>query len=228
VTCSLMHGDEQTFFDDIPAEHFRRIRKIIVEAILGTDMAKHQECVTWLSASNVDLTGVRQKGERLDKDASLKMCGAILHSADLAHPTLPWQVHLEMSKNIASEFLKQFQEEENLGLPTLPFMGKNPNDMKGLAPIQVGFVQFVAAPLWKALHHFAGEEHLNFIVQNLESNKKAWQSLGEGGEVPEVEFLMPQVTDGKEGQGFEEAFEEATARTGGIDDEADGLIDDED
>lgn len=195
VTCSMIKGDEQNILDDVRPEVFKRVRKVVVDSILWTDMAKHQECVTWCESSSLGLGELRETGTTLDKDVALKLCGVILHSADLAHPALPWLVHLEMSKRVANEFRNQFQEEEKLGLPTLPFMGKDPDLLQGFAPVQVGFVQFVAVPQWKGINNCAGEGHLQFAVDNVENNKSLWQAIGESGKLPEeTEFKLPEET----------------------------------
>jgi GAF domain-containing protein len=195
VTCGMCMGEDQNIFEKLQPEFFRRMRKVIVEAILGTDMAKHQECVSWLQSCNINLAGLREQRVKLDKDQGLRLASSLLHCADLAHPALPWRVHKLMSKNVAIEFYSQFQEEQKLGLPTLPFMGKDPENINELAPIQVGFVQFVVAPVWKALSETAGEDHLKFIVENIESNRRIWKKLGDGEEVDDNQpYNLPHAT----------------------------------
>eukprot|EP00443_Scrippsiella_acuminata_P001248 CAMPEP_0115191626 /NCGR_PEP_ID=MMETSP0270-20121206/12627_1 /TAXON_ID=71861 /ORGANISM="Scrippsiella trochoidea, Strain CCMP3099" /LENGTH=936 /DNA_ID=CAMNT_0002604853 /DNA_START=108 /DNA_END=2915 /DNA_ORIENTATION=+ len=103
-----------------------------VTSILGTDMAKHKETITWLESNNSDLVGLRRSGLRLQNDDALELCTAMLHSADLVHPALPWRIHKQRSLQVAAEFFSQFEEEQRLGLPTLPFMGKDPNHLGGL------------------------------------------------------------------------------------------------
>ena len=52
--------------------------------------------------------------------------------------------------------------------------GKDPELLQGFAPVQVGFVQFVAAPQWKGINNCVGEGHLQFAVDNVENNKSIW------------------------------------------------------
>merc|ERR1712014_218175 len=121
---------------------------------------------------------------------------ALLHCADLVHPTCPWSIHGKMSLRLSAEFYSQFQEEERLGLPTLQFMGKNPNDgLAGLAPVQQGFIQFVVVPLWSALNFAAGENSMDEVIQNLETNRKVWQQIGDGNLVPDEQpFKHPLMS----------------------------------
>jgi len=177
----------------LESQLFRRIRKVLVQSILGTDMAKHHDVIAWLESPNtVDLTSMREKKEIMEPEEALKLCKVVLHSADIGHPTSPWKVHLRISKLVATEFYTQYQEETRLGFPTLPFMGKDPAQLRELAPIQVGFVQFVVAPLWSSVNFKAGQDKLGFAVKNLESNKRNWQLLADGQDVPDEQpFLLP-------------------------------------
>merc|ERR1712048_639091 len=149
----------------------KRIRKVIVDSILGTDMAKHNDKVKFLEASSLDVPSIRLSSDFLDNDASLKTCSALLHCADIVHPALPWATHKKISLMITSEFFNQFQEEERQGLPTLAFMGKSPDDLRELAKNQVGFIQFVVAPLFSALSDMEGTGRLVFCKNNIATNQ---------------------------------------------------------
>merc|ERR1712194_453878 len=119
----------------------------------------------------------------LDNETALKLETAILHCADLAHPAFTWSVHRKMSGLMANEFYFQYNEEQKLGLPSLPFMGKDPQHFREIAPIQVGFVQFVVVPLWKALRFSAGGDLLDEVVENVDANKSRWQQIADGTDV---------------------------------------------
>lgn len=184
TTCAVIASDP-SLLAGLSSDTMKRVRLVIVTSILGTDMAKHQECITWLEASSVNLGGCRSSGTKLKGEEALRMGTAVLHSADLVHPALPWRIHKQRSLLIASEFFSQYKEEARLGLPTLPFMGKDPLYLGPLAPIQVGFIQFVAAPLWSALNFAVGEDHFAFVKRNVECNRKIWQAVADGNEVPD-------------------------------------------
>lgn len=178
VTCTLLKDE----FEDAPflKSDSCRLRKVIVEAILGTDMAKHHETVSWLESSQVDAPGLRVRDEDVDAETSMKLCIALLHAADLAHPTLQWQVHQRLSVLLAQEFFAQFNDEQRLGLPSVPFMGKDPSKLAGLAPTQVGFIRFVANPLWHALDSaVVGGALPADVLDNVKKNQDQWQSISD-------------------------------------------------
>jgi len=200
ITCQLLEqGMGPTLpsvCEGMPPEVAKRLRLVIVTSILGTDMVKHQECITKLESSKIDVPQLKTEGSQLGADDALHLGAAILHSADLVHPTLPWRVHKERSQLIATEFFQQFEEEMQLGLPTLPFMGKDPNSLQQLAPIQVGFIQFVAAPLWSAMNFYGGLDRLVHVKDNIEQNRRCWQQLVEGQAIDEDQpFQNPHNSD---------------------------------
>lgn len=183
VTSALL--EEERVVADLGSQPRHRIRQVIITSILHTDMIKHKDNLAWLETCTADLPSHRENKQPLDPDSGLKLGSALLHCADLVHPAMPWRVHKQMSILIAEEFYAQYQEETRLGLPTLPFMGKDPKVLPDLAPIQVGFLQFVAQPLWSALSFFAREELLNEVVLNVTENKDRWKRLGEGEDIPD-------------------------------------------
>lgn len=176
VSCVLL---EEFSKEHLSSNYVTRFRKVVVNSILGTDMARHHEQLSWMETTQVDVFGATQ--EPLDAECSLKLSSVVLHCADLAHPTMPWNTHVQMSLLCAQEFYAQFQEEQRLELPSLPFMGKDPTNLVGLAPTQVGFVKFVAAPLWSALHHLIpGTAMLERVLETVSSNENTWQQIADG------------------------------------------------
>jgi hypothetical protein len=179
----------------------KRAREVVIKAILGTDMTKHAQIIKELESSDFDLKGVRSKFTRLEGATAMQLDIVLLHCADLVHPVMPWAIHKKMSLRMAQEFYTQFQEEERLGLPTLPFMGKNPECLSGLAPVQTGFLQYVVRPLWLALNGAAGEDDkgerpLEAVVENLEHNSKMWQQLADGQDVADEQpFKHPPISE---------------------------------
>eukprot|EP00927_Polykrikos_kofoidii_P047540 TRINITY_DN41753_c0_g1_i1.p1 TRINITY_DN41753_c0_g1~~TRINITY_DN41753_c0_g1_i1.p1 ORF type:complete len:1075 (-),score=217.70 TRINITY_DN41753_c0_g1_i1:24-3248(-) len=194
MTCGLLRRSEPTNVlacADVAVT--RRVRQVMVASILSTDMSKHSASIEWLDASNLDLAAHRaDRGDsgsagisllESGSDQALQLGSALLHVADISHPVMPWAIHQRQCVQVAEEFLGQFEEEQALGMPTLPFMGKDPKDLKALSPVQVGFLQFVCAPLWSAVNLACGEDLLSFALENLEQNRRRWLRISDGEEV---------------------------------------------
>merc|ERR1712176_807623 len=113
-------------------------------------------------------------------EAALRLSSAALHSADLAHPTLVWELHKKLSLLCAEEFYAQYTEEQKLGLPSLPFMGKDPSFLPGLAPAQIGFIRFVTVPLWSAFDRaLAAGESLAHVLETMKDNQSTWTEISD-------------------------------------------------
>lgn len=167
-----------------------RFRKVVVTTILGTDMAKHQKSIAWLQNIQAKIPEAREACECIDDEASLNLMTAILHCVDLSHPALPWVLHRRLSLQCAEEFFQQYTEEQKLGLPSLPFMGKDPKHVPGLASSQVGFIKFVAEPLWFSLDSATKcGNGLTEALQNMSENHEIWQRITDGQEEPSPESM---------------------------------------
>jgi hypothetical protein len=110
--------------------------------------------------------------------SNINMLSALLHTADIGHSCLPWKLHMKHSLQVAQEFYTQFNAEKERGLPTLPFMGKEPV-ISEISGVQGGFLNFVVTPLIVALDHFSSGR-MGFVKSNLQRNKERWDKLAKG------------------------------------------------
>jgi hypothetical protein len=186
TTCRLLQSHE--LMNGMAPSDKKRARAVIVHSILGTDMVKHKSHIVWLQSHRVDT-------QLPDEDMSKEVCCSILHCGDLAHPVKPWPVHKQLTIDVCTEFFLQFQEETRQALPTLPFMGHDPKDLSGLAPLQLGFLDFVANPVWLAMNMFT-KEGLQYACTNLKRNRGLWDRMTKGEEV-EDEQPFENAAQGK-------------------------------
>lgn len=189
VACSLFFKQPDAVMGILTREESKRARATMIESILHTDMCDHQKNLLWLQSHTLFSVKAPAAAEAESggggastggEDPSKALCCALLHAADLGHPCLPWASHKRFSLMACQEFYDQFQEESRLGLPTMPFMSKDPQGpLNDLAPSQAGFVNFVVAPLWTALSSFT-QQKLHFIVDNVMCSKGRWDSIANG------------------------------------------------
>ncbi|CAD7965294.1 unnamed protein product [Amoebophrya sp. A25] len=127
-------GEEET--KQRQASLQRQFRKLVVSAILGTDMSKHGELVKRL-----------QSVEPLDNPETVITC--CVHCADLGAQALPIDTAWDFYIRCTDEFAEQAKKESELGIPVTPFM-TGLDDPKVRAFGQVQFIEFVVLPLWKS------------------------------------------------------------------------------
>lgn len=71
-------------------------RKIVIGAILATDMSAHFSLTT--EFKNRERFSVGSTEDRM------LLCKTILHAADLSNPTLPFAINSFISQNVHAEF----------------------------------------------------------------------------------------------------------------------------
>ncbi|WIA12087.1 hypothetical protein OEZ85_012163 [Tetradesmus obliquus] len=120
-------------------------RRLLVEAILSTDMHGH-----------FTLTQELQKhgpafAPELEADRTL-LVKAILHAADISNPLRPWQGALAAAERVHAEFAQQAAQERLQQLPVAPHM--EASDPAVWARMEVEFIDYVVGPLWSRLSQF--------------------------------------------------------------------------
>eukprot|EP00435_Cladocopium_sp_Y103_P060568 s1225_g22.t1 len=113
--CKLFQvlGHEAQLFQALDKETYKRMRKDIIEAILHTDITKHNEMVKDLSLfyqMNKDVLNIAElsaeASEVLKSNTSLMM-SSFLHSADVNNPSRPWKIAEKMAHLCVDEFFAQ-------------------------------------------------------------------------------------------------------------------------
>ena len=157
----LATSSECDIFHEMEPDVKRALRKIIVQCVLGTDMAKHS-----LHASDANL-----KLSNPDDFPNMKqmILGLFIHAGDISNPTKPYTVCEKWALRVSDEFFLQGDKERDLGLPvTFMFDRRTTN----LANMQMGFIKGVVSPYFAPLARaFPG---LEVCLQNLKANEVRW------------------------------------------------------
>jgi endonuclease III-like uncharacterized protein len=95
-----------------------------------------------------------------------------LHISDLTNPTKRWEENEKWTLLVYEEFFVQGEKETELGLPVGDL---NSRSNVNLAKSQMGFINFIVEPSFKAFVKFLPKVEIN--IQNIETNKAKWNSL---------------------------------------------------
>jgi len=195
---TLVGKDSLNIFGNFSRENYKESRKSIIEAILHTDMTKHQGMLKDLQLMyqmNSEHFGTGSMSVRADdadtegvavsvfNQASMKplVMNTILHSADISNPCREWQVTKAWAFKCLEEFFTQGDQEKALGIP-VQFL--NDRDKVNRPNSQIGFVEFMIAPfvlmqikLWRRLRE-AGD-HLS---ENIAHWEELWLKEVQPGE----------------------------------------------
>jgi len=174
----LLLRPEHNFLEHLPAEDFRRLRKLVIDLVLGTDMAHHgkllQSAREMLSTCSSDADAVVAQvafKPASDKEAVLLLQLA-MKCADLGHLAQEWDLHSHWVRCLEEEFFLQGDKEKDAGLPLSFLMDRG---KPGASATQVGFFSAVVLPLFGELARMApGAAPL---LASAEANCLQWKAL---------------------------------------------------
>ena len=169
VTFAAMYKKDCNFMTDFSNEDRKRLRKIVIQSILATDMSHHFELCSTLD--QIDKGQFQQsllKREKTDKFKQI-ISNVFVHAADLTAPVQPLEIALKWGKRVCQEFTDQVQKEEELGLESLPMM-QGLEDQENFLKSQRGFYKFVLRPLFKSVSRLW--PNLSFLYLQLLANEQ--------------------------------------------------------
>ncbi|KAF0688416.1 Aste57867_19972 [Aphanomyces stellatus] len=140
------------------------IRKSIIRVILATDMQFHAPMVE-------QMTRRFQRGTFQPETDKELLLNAIVHSADIANPTLPTPLHARWSTELMREFNAQYEEEIALGVPPNAYMSAK-IDSPDQARMNIGFIDVFCLPLWRIMDSFL--DGLGPCIDNIDRNRQYW------------------------------------------------------
>ena len=169
TTFSILADPANNLLKNISLEDRKLARRLICKTILSTDMAKHQDLVKLL-------TNIAADSKPVEPVEALQF---YMHLADLSNAVLEQDQARRWAFCVISEFRQQAERETELGMEVAPHMRKL-DTAYDIANLQLGFLDFVVIPLWKAasLLFPAVKERLPQLLANRESwyEEKALES----------------------------------------------------
>jgi len=151
-------SETSDLFGFLTHQQYKEVRKLIIDVILHTDISKHMGMVKELALlfelnSKIFEEGSNVSGEfsEAEIDALLpkKMLIAelVIHASDISNPVKPWEVCERWAYLCLEEYFNQGDEEKRLGLPVQML---NDRDKVNRPNSQIGFIEFIIAPMVSA------------------------------------------------------------------------------
>ena len=150
---SILSKAETNIFANLTDTQYRDARKIILHAILGTDMTHHFKQITEtnlfaeLHTENIhefcvgNVSTIDCLGEEKNRLFLIEMC---LHCADISNPYKSWTCCEKWADLVIEEFCAQGDREKREGLEVTPMCDRATMNKVNS---QLGFIEFVVAPL---------------------------------------------------------------------------------
>ncbi|KAJ1675447.1 hypothetical protein EV182_001246 [Spiromyces aspiralis] len=168
----LMQRFSSQFREDRPDFDYDQVRKIAVQSILATDMARHFEFIEKCRAQHkrlqsgkcFPLTPQQEEMERL------QVCTTIIKCADISNIVRSFHIAQSWTRRLEEELSKQAELECCLGMtPSMRVDGSK------TASTQVVFYTKFGMPLFSAISTLLPE--LDFMEKQLRSNIAAWRAI---------------------------------------------------
>jgi hypothetical protein len=180
---ALLLQPDLNFLSRLPSDVFSRMRRVVIDLVLGTDMADSNrilqsfaETLDRLDADQ-DVIKLGQHEPATAKEATLFLQVA-MKCADVGHLTLDWRSHVWWVNCLEEEFFAQGDREKALGLPVSFLMDRQ---KPGPSQTQVGFFEYVVLPLFRTLVRAAPAAEP--MLEAATSNYKMWLDLDEAKRV---------------------------------------------
>jgi len=158
--------NEYNFLENLSQSQRVAVRKDVIHAILGTDMAYH------FSNHKIFNDMIVTYGADMTKWQDMQhLQQATLHAADIGNPTRALNVALEWTDRVLTEFFHQGDLEHGAGMPISALCDRNTTSKAGS---QVGFVNFIVGPTYATFYKVDPE--MSEQVGNIDIYKKYWET----------------------------------------------------
>lgn len=180
TTFQLLMKEENNIFCNLSEQHWKDTRRVMVAAILNTDMARHFGLLSKFNS----MFGNRPALEHFDtEEKRQQIVSMIVHCADISTPIKPWAVSKRFADDVAKEFTLQVKKEESLNMNPTPHM-LGLEDIYAQAKMEIGFINVFT---WAAIEALALVlPNLQICFDTMDRNRTLWQDMLDamGGEKP--------------------------------------------
>lgn len=167
----ILNTDSNNIFQALSPEDYRRVMKIVENAILSTDLAmyfkKRNKFLELIDNGEFDWQS---------DDKKELLSGMMMTACDVSAIAKPWDVQHRVAKLVADEFFDQ-GDMEKMQLKEQPIAMMDRERKDELPQMQVGFIDIICLPLYKVLADTF--PWVKPLYQGTLENRKHWQDLAE-------------------------------------------------
>ncbi|OQV25950.1 cGMP-specific 3',5'-cyclic phosphodiesterase [Hypsibius exemplaris] len=162
----ILQSPGNNIFGALNAEEYRHAIKMVEHNIISTDLAlyfkKRDSFKQLVAYPDTDWSS---------GPAKELLSGMLMTACDLGAITKPWDIQQQVADLVAQEFFEQGDlEQQKFGAPTAPMFDRS--KYPELPKMQVGFIDFICTPLYKAFSDFA--PGLKPLYDGCATNRDMW------------------------------------------------------
>ncbi|XP_041985200.1 cGMP-specific 3',5'-cyclic phosphodiesterase-like isoform X2 [Aricia agestis] len=167
----ILNSESNNIFQALSPCDYKDVMRVVETAILSTDLAmyfkKKSKFLELVENGEFDWQS-REKKELL--------CGMMMTACDVSAIAKPWEVQHRVAKLVADEFFDQ-GDLEKLQLNQQPMAMMDREKKDELPQMQVGFIDMICLPLYKALADTF--PWISPLYVGTADNRRRWQDLAE-------------------------------------------------
>jgi hypothetical protein len=175
----VVSDPQANVFTSVEKDLYKEMRKGIINAILHTDVTKHNEMMKELvmlyqmnsEAFDAADHATEEVIEVLSVHTQLTI-NCLLHCSDVGNPMKPWELAQRIAHLCVDEFFAQGDSEKAAGIPVQML---NDREKVNRPNSQIGFIEFVIAPMVEAVVHLFPP--LGGLAENLGANVEHWYDV---------------------------------------------------
>jgi len=161
---ALLEKPEFNFLKVLPRKAFVRLRKLVIDLVLGTDLKYHFDYIS-------DVKGKYKDAK--EEDQFRMAFKGFLKLSDISHASKSLELHLGWTQRINAEFCQQGDRERELGMPISPFCNR---EDQNLPASQIGFFKFLVQPLIEVTSQYYKPQAFNQVRAQCSANLEYWIS----------------------------------------------------
>lgn len=192
---------ENNILDMLDKSSFKIFRKQFIEAILSTDMTHHMKTNSIIKTRLLGL-GISH-GYNIENlvsddckmDNHQEIINFLIHTADLAHNSKPFEISFKWVCNLSEEFWNQGDVEKELNLPISFLCDRSTSDVP---KSQIGFLKGILIPSFEILLDMFPE--LIYTMENINNNLDQWTKMN-NDEFQSKKILMEKSSESEDGVG---------------------------
>lgn len=153
-------------FARMEAEEIATCRKLMVEAVLGTDMSKHFQSVAEVKKRIASVGGAP------NEETTWEILHYMMHAADISNGAKQKEIAIQWADRCLEEFFRQGDAEKKMGIPVSPLCDRN---SVSRPESQSGFIEFIIKPTFEVLVGVLPQIGAK-IIPVLDTNLAFWNS----------------------------------------------------
>lgn len=176
------------FLVNLAPKQFLRLRSLIIDLVFATDMGNNSRILkafcdkTAKGTTEHSEPAAAEAGSMCEEqpafipnsaEDAVLLLQMVIKCADVGHLAMTWDYHMKWVRRLEMEFFAQGDKEKALGLRPVSFLMDR--DKPGVSQTQVGFLEFVALPLFRALAQ--GLPASRPMLAGVTDNYMRWKTL---------------------------------------------------